>query len=181
MYSLLTFLMLFLVFCIQEFLSPLNAAASHAQILLFQIWFFCTAVTVSYPVMLALAFFAGFLWDLRHVVDPGEGLSDGGTFGISILLYGLVGCIMQGIRPLYFKKRLFPVSLVAGICVFLLRLLDYLFINFKRGGLKFPRVLLFEMVSSALVTMALAPLILYVLYWLTRSAGHSYRYQDYRR
>ncbi|MDB4589851.1 hypothetical protein OAE15_01915, partial [Verrucomicrobiales bacterium] len=73
MYAALSFVMMFLALCLQEFIPRLGESASYGVVLLFPVWFLCTAVTLPYPVMLGASFFAGLLWDLRHTVDPGLG------------------------------------------------------------------------------------------------------------
>ena len=106
MYAALSFVMMFLALCLQEFIPRLGESASYGVVLLFPVWFLCTAVTLPYPVMLGASFFAGLLWDLRHTVDPGLGpagdASTGATpFGISILLSEFTICFRDAIydRP----------------------------------------------------------------------------------
>lgn len=181
MFTLFTSAMLFLVFCIQEFIPRMGENASHALIMLFPLWFLCTAVTVSYPVMLVQAFVCGLLWDLRYTIDPGYGIISDIPFGITVLLYGLLGCVMQGSRGHYAKGQFMAPVFMAGICLILSQLLEYLFLNFKRGSFSFPRPVLVEMAASALVSVAIAPLIIALLYWLSKSTGYHPRRQAYPR
>ena len=172
MYAVLTFVLLSLALCVQEFIPRLGENASFGTVLFFPLWFLCTAVTLPYPVMLAAAFFSGLLWDLRHMVDPGlgaNGLVAGGTaFGMSILLFGLLGNLMHGVRPLYMKRQMgFPILMV-GAGLFLFRFLEYLFLNFKRGNFQFPQPVFREMCSTAIISMILAPLVYFFLWWLSK-------------
>lgn len=181
MYAVMTFLMLFLVLCIQEFIPRLGPDASYGMVLLFPVSFLCMAVTLPYPVMLGLAYFAGVLWDLRYTVDPGAGVAAvtplGVTpFGISILFFGLLGSMMHGVQPLYRKRQWgFPI-LLTGAGIFLFRLLDYLFLNFKRGDFQFPAEVFQEICVTAAISMAFSPLIYFVLFWLSRSLGGGSRH-----
>jgi len=178
MYAGLTFLMLFLVFCVQEFLPRLGPGASYSMIMLYPVWFFCTAVTLPYPVMLLMAFVGGLMWDLRHTVHFGAGI---GAFGMGVMLFGLLGNLMHGVRPLYRKGHMGMPILLAGVCVFLFRAIDYLFLNFKRGGLEFPRVLVWEFCSTALLSMAISPLIYFLLHWLNKTLEFHMRFQTIGR
>ena len=185
MYAALTFVMLFLALCVQEFIPRMGEGASYGIVLFFPVWFLCTAVTLPYPLMLGVAFFAGLLWDLRYAVDPGvmgipgviTGVATGVTpFGISILFFGILGSIMHGVQPLYQKRQMgFPI-LMTGAGIFVFRLLDYLFLNFKRGDFQFPAPVFREICATALVSMVLSPLIYFLLHWLSKSLPGSSRY-----
>ncbi len=188
MYAAVTFVLLYLVLCVQEFVPRLGEQASYGIVLLFPVCFLCMAVTLPYPVMLGLAFYAGALWDLRHSVDPGAGFEGVGfdaavvasatPFGISILFFGVLGSMMHGVQPLYSRnKMVFPIILT-GVGVFLFRLMDFLFLNFKRGNFQFPEPIFREICTTALITTLVSPLVFFVLYWLSRSlhggAHHAY-------
>ena len=161
MYAATTFVILFLVLCVQEFIPRLGPAASYGMVLLFPVCFLCMAVTLPYSVMLGLAFFAGVLWDLRYTVDPGVGISGGFVsgvgftgmevtggaglesagvtpFGITVLFFGLLGSMMHGVHPLYRKSQMALPILLTGFGIFVFRLMDYGILNFKRGNLQFP-------------------------------------------
>ena len=183
MYAALTFVILYLTLCVQEFIPRLGEQASYGIVLLFPVCFLCMAVTLPYPVMLGLAFFGGLLWDLRHTVDPGLGSAGipvpGATpFGISILFFGILGSMMHGVRPLYLRKKMFFPVVLTGVGIFLYRLMDYLFLNFRRGDFQLPPLIFKEMGTTALVSMLVSPLIYFVLYWLSRSlnAGPRHAY-----
>lgn len=190
MYNAIIFVLLFLVFCVQEFIPRLGPDASYAILLLYPVWFMCSAVTLTYPAMLGLAFFAGLLWDLRYSVmaGPGEmvtstdlvGMVKGqAVFGMGIVFFGLMGNMMQGVRPLFLKKRLgFPI-LLTGAGVFAFLLLDFLFLTFKRGSFSFPSILRREMFATALVSMAFSPIFYFILHWLHKSFGYRSRYLSY--
>ncbi len=173
--------MLFFVLCLQEFIPRLGPDASFATFFIYPLWFFCSAVTLSYPVMLGLAFFAGLFWDLRYTIQPGGTVPGEATFGMSILLFGILGSLMHGVRPLYQKRKWALPILLTGACLVLFRVFDYLLLNFKRGDFLFPSTLLREIFATALITMALSPLVYILLHWLSKTFGYHTRYPGYGR
>ena len=181
MYAALSFVLLLVALCAQEFIPRLDESVSYGIILLFPVWFLCTAVTLPYPIMLGLSFFAGLLWDLRYTTDPGLGpaglpITGVTPFGMSILLFGILGHFMHGVRPLYKKRQMgFPILMTGG-GIFLFRMLDYLFLNFRRGNFQFPQPVFREMCSTALLSMAFAPLIYFILWWSARAIHGHHRF-----
>jgi hypothetical protein len=106
-YTIITVLLLLAAFVVQQFL-PAFTGMHHSRILLVQLVFLCCAVTVGQPVMLLLAFIGGFLWDAQCALGPHGGDPEVYTqpvenlrFGYSILLFGGMGVLMQGIQPLF--------------------------------------------------------------------------------
>ena len=53
--------------------------------------------------MLLLALATGFAWDARYFVPLGQDSEL--VFGLTILLYGLAGSFIQGVRPLFRRGR----------------------------------------------------------------------------
>ena len=91
-----------------SFLSPLGV-----RILLVHTIFLTCSLTVSFPMMLGLAFAVGFIWDSTQMAVTG--VNDVG-FGYSIFLLGLTGSLMQGVRPLFKRGRWeVPVVLVGVV------------------------------------------------------------------
>ena len=146
-----------LSFVVQEFL-PVIDWAYHARILFVHTMFFCAAVTVPFPVMLLLALAVGFTWDARYYLPLGD---DGElVFGATILLFGLAGAFIQGVRPLFRRGRWeLPVFMI-GVAALGVQLAEYLVISFERGGLYFPPEIWFKMLTTALLSMLMAPVIL---------------------
>ena len=126
MFCLLLAVTLALSFLAQEFL-PVVTWAYEARVLLVTVVFFAGAAALPFPLMLVFAFATGFVWDARHLVIeaapaggwfPGEVIEAGlpsPSFGYSILLYGLLGSLMQGIRPLFRRGRWELPVLLCGI------------------------------------------------------------------
>jgi cell shape-determining protein MreD len=159
--------------------------------------FFAVAVSVPYPVMLVFAFITGFLWDAKNMVQLMDAdvvtsamvnldvmlPKSGSTFGFSIFLYGLFGSLMQGIRPLFRRGRWEMALLMVGVGTFLLLLCEYLWINFRRGGFYFPASIWYYISTTALLSMAVAPLVFYLIHRLARTCGYHIRLESmaYRR
>lgn len=174
----LLFVIVLLTFVIQEFL-PVFDWFYHARILLVHTVFLCGAVTVPFPVMLLLALATGFVWDARYYVPLGD---DGElVFGFTVLMFGLAGAFIQGVRPLFRRGRWeLPVFMI-GLAAFGILLGEYLIISFERGGLYFPTEIWLKIVMTALFTMALSPFILFLLSLLAKAVGYQIRMEGITR
>lgn len=197
LFSVLVFGLTGLAFLVQEML-PSIPWAYDAVLCLVPVVFFSGAITVPYPVMLLLAFFVGSVSDARHVIAevPAQELVTmlGGddavhqaprashasshlSFGYSIFLYGLLGSLMQGIRPLFRRGRWELPVLMTGIATFLLLLLTYLVMEFRSGDFAFPANVWYYMLSSSLLSMVVAPVMFLLLYRLSRAANYQIRFE----
>ncbi len=192
-FSLLLFCLLCVSMVVQEFI-PSIAMVHNGRLLLVPLLFLASSVTVPYPVMLGLAVAGGFMWDARNVVivdqigvgDFGGSFSMGGTevdlpFGFTIFLYGLLGSLMQGVRPLFRRGRWELPSIMIGVATLLLLLFEYLFINFRRGDFYFPAEVWHKILSSSLFSILVAPLFFLMLYRLARRSGYRIRYEGLSR
>ena len=76
----------------------------NAHIYIVPVIVFYGAMALPFPLMLALAFWAGFLLDALtvQVIGPRVEIS----FGWSILLYAVLAAIMHGLRPLVYPGAL---------------------------------------------------------------------------
>ena len=97
--------------------------------------------------MLLLAFICGLLWDAQHTLGPQGGDPEiysnpveSLRFGYSIILYAMMGLLMQGIQPLFRRGKWHISSILAGIAIFLYLFSEYLLLNFVRGDFTFPPV-----------------------------------------
>jgi len=180
-------ILLVLSFGAQEFL-PAIEFAHQARVLLPPVLYFCSALSVSFPVMLIFAFFTGFVWDARHLpyrpdkikfTDTSEMSPTGNAemrtrsrgdlpHGYSILLFGALGTVMQGIRPLFKRGRWELPVVMVGVATFMWLITEYLLMSFLRGRFYFPDGLWTKLITDALLAMLAAPLLLYCLYSLAR-------------
>lgn len=190
--------LLLLTFAVQEFV-PAVEIAHQATLFLPPVFFFSAAVAVPFSSMLLLAFVTGLLWDARYLpvaagnsassglwdfgglTDPSALLGDGSfVFGLSILLFGLLGTFMQGIRPLFKRGRLELPVLMVGIATFGWLLIQYLLMTFLRGSLHFPSEIWSKMVTDTMLAMLVAPLLYLILYSLARLTSYEIKYEGLR-
>lgn len=178
-YSFITILLLLAAFVIQQFI-PAFTGLNHSRILLVQLVFLCCAVTVGQPTMLLLAFIGGFLWDAQCAIGPHGGLPEVYThpiesmrFGYSILLFGGMGFLMQGIQPLFKQGKWQFSALLSGIAVFLYLISEYAMINFIRGEFVLTRATVFQMAYTAVLTMLFSPIVFWLLFSIAALCDHS--------
>ena len=178
-YSIITIFLLLASFVVQQFL-PAFTGIHHSRILLVQMVFLCSAVTVGLPTMLLLAFIGGFFWDAHSWLGPNGGDPDVYTqqveslrFGYSILLFGAVGFLMQGIQPLFKQGKWQFSAVLSGIAVLLYLATEYAIINFVRGEFSLTKETILQMIFTALLTMLFSPFVFWLLFRIARSCDHS--------
>ena len=168
------FLLLFLVFLAQitEFFIPPVEWFYHARVYIAPVIVFYGAVALPFPMMLALAFFAGFLLDAMtaQVVGPRVEIS----LGSSILIYAVLAGIMHGLRPLFLRGRWEVHCFMAGLCTSLLLLVQYLMINFRRGSLLFTREVWWQIGAPGAIALIISPFVFWILHWFARSTAFPY-------
>jgi hypothetical protein len=186
-YSIATILLLLAAFVVQQFL-PAFTGIHHSRILLVQLVFLCCAVTVGQPTMLLLAFIGGFFWDAQCALGPHGGDSEvyrqqveNLRFGYSILLFGGMGFLMQGIQPLFKQGKWHFSALLSGIAVLLYLAAEYTIINFVRGDFTLSRATMWQMAYTSILTMFFSPLIFWMLFTIASSCGHSINPEAGRR
>lgn len=193
-FNVVAVLLVGLALVLQEFM-PVIEIAHGARAPIAPVMFFAVALTVPFPVMLLCAFGLGLVWDARYLVSPSthadrlatevdwESLgitrfeSDADlTLGYSILLFGLLGSLMQGVRPLFRRGRWELPVIMTGLLTMVWMLAEYLLINLLREGFVFPNEIWLKVVTASLLAMLLAPLMLLVLYNLAVWADYRIRY-----
>ncbi len=186
-YSVITILLLIAAFVIQQFL-PAFTGLYDSRILLVQLVFLCCAVTVGQPTMLLLAFIGGFFWDAQCALGPHGGDLEVYTqqveslrFGYSILLFGGMGFLMQGIQPLFKQGKWQFSAMLSGIAVFLYLSAEYAIINFVRGDLMLTRPTVLQISCTSMLTMLVSPLIFWMLFRIARICHHSINPEAGRR
>lgn len=185
-YCLLITVLLILAFFLQEFI-PVLEWAYHSRMLLVHATFFCAAVTVPYPVMLMLAFVAGFVWEARYHLPITAGNEVAAFsqaelhFGFTIFLFGLLGSVIQGVRPLFRRGRWELPVLMIGVCTLVGILIQYLVISFHRGGFNWTGDLWFNMLMTALFSMLASPFILLLMSRMAKWTGYKIRMEGITR
>ncbi|MGL4400019.1 MAG: hypothetical protein ACRCXD_09135 [Luteolibacter sp.] len=172
-------LLLLASFVVQQFL-PAFTGIHQSRVLLVQLVFLCEAVTVGQPTMLLLAFIGGFLWDAHCAIGPHGGDPEVYTqqveslrFGYSILLFGAMGFLMQGIQPLFKQGKWQFSALLSGIAIFLYLAAEYAIINFVRGEFVLSQATLTQMAFTSLLTMLFSPVVFWMLFSIARACSHS--------
>lgn len=172
---------------VQQFL-PALTILSGSRILPVALVFLCASVTLPAPGMLLLAFTCGFLTDMENWLGPHGGDPEVYEFpvetlhfGYSIVLYGIMGMLMQGIRPLFLRGNWQLSALLAGIAVFLYLSTEFLLINFIRGGFSFGDKTLLKIALSSALTTLFAPLVFWVLFDLAERFHYTIRLDTSRR
>ena len=186
-YSLSLFILVLLALVAQQFIPSLTGLF-NSRLLLVTLVFLCASVTVGPPVMLALAFTCGFLWDAQSALGPpgGDPLvydqpAESLRFGYSIILYGVIGYLMQGIQPLFREGKWQVSAFLVGVSIFVYLVAEYLIINFVRGDFLFHRATLFQIVFTSVLTMLFSPLVFWILFYIAGRFGHEIRFEGLKK
>ncbi len=186
-YSITTILLLLAAFIVQQFL-PAFTGLHHSRVLLVQLVFLCCAVTVGTPTMLLLAFIGGFFWDAQCALGPHGGdpavytqQVENLRFGYSILLFGGMGFLMQGIQPLFKQGKWQFSALLSGIAVLLYLAAEYTIINFVRGEFTLTTATMRQMAFTAILSMLFSPVIFWLLFRIAAICDHSINPEAGRR
>ncbi len=164
---------------VQQFV-PAFIGLSHARLLIVQLVFLCCAVTVTTPTMLLLAFIGGILWDahcyLAPIVSDPEVYTqpvESLRFGYSIILFGAVGFLMQGLNPIFRQGKWHFSAILSGIAIFIYLTAEFILISFIRGDFTMTRSVLRLLVYTSVFTMALSPVVFWILYRVAKLFDYS--------
>ena len=178
-YTIITVLLVLAAFVVQQFV-PAFTGWHHSRLLVVQLVFLCAAVTVNQPTMLLLAFVCGFLWDAQCTLGPLGGDAEiysqpveAMRFGYSILLFGGMGFLMQGIQPLFRQGKWYFSAVLSGIAVFLYLAAEYGFITVVRGSPALSAATVRQMTWTAILTMLLSPPVFWMLSTIAGRCGHT--------
>ena len=165
-------LVLVLIAQIAEFFIPVLPWLYNAHIYIVPVIVFYGAMALPFPLVLALAFYAGMLLDAltAQVISGKVEIS----VGWSILLYGVLAGIMHGLRPLFIRGRWEVHCILSGIGTSLIILAQYLMITFRRGSLVFTPEIWWQIGGPGLIAMAMAPILFWFLQWMGRITAYSY-------
>ncbi len=164
---------------VQQFV-PAFIGLSHARLLIVQLVFLCCAVTVTTPTMLLLGFIGGILWDahcyLAPIVSDPEVYTqpvESLRFGYSIILFGAVGFLMQGLNPIFRQGKWHFSAILSGIAIFIYLTAEFILISFIRGDFTMTRSVLRLLVYTSVFTMALSPVVFWILYRVAKLFDYS--------
>ena len=178
MFFLLMLALMFVALIGQHFVGAFPGMGG--QILLLPIVFFYAAAALPLWAMLICAFAAGLMWDCLTNV-PIDGQSEM-VFGWSILVYGGLGAVMNGLRPLFVRGHWFVHCIICGILTSLLVLIEYVVLTFRREPFAFiwPPEVWRQILSSGIVAVLISPVLFLILNWIGRRLGQfeKPRYSD---
>lgn len=170
-FFLILLVLVFLAQMVELFIPPLEWMY-NAHILIVPIIVFYGAMALPFPLMLALAFFAGLLLDLLTVQVIGAGVEI--ALGWSILIYAALASLMHGLRPLFVRGRWEVHCAMSGVCTSLILLAQYLMITFRRGSIVFTPEVWWQISGPGLIAMIMAPLMFWFLHTIGDATGNPY-------
>ncbi len=164
--------LVFIAQIIEIFIPPLQWMF-NAHVYIVPVIIFYGAIALPFPLMLTLAFIAGFLWDAMaaQVLDTRVEIS----FGWSIMLYAVLAAIMHGLKPLFNRGRWEVHCVLSGLSTSFILLAQYLMISFRRGSLIFNREVWWQIGGPGLLALVMAPLIFWALHWVSRVTNNPYQ------
>lgn len=165
-------LVLVVIAQIAEFFIPPLDWMYHAHIYIAPVIVFYGAMALPFPLMLAMAFFAGVLLDALTVQVIASKVEI--SLGSSILIYAVLAGIMHGLRPLFIRGRWEVHCVLTGICTSAIILAQYLMITFRRGTFMFTREVWWQIGGPGLMAMLMAPVIFWILNWVARVTRYPY-------
>lgn len=165
-------LVLLVIAQIAEFFIPPLDWMYHAHIYIVPVIVFYGAMALPFPLVLAMALFAGVLLDALTVQVIASKVEI--SLGSSILIYAVLAGIMHGLRPLFIRGRWEVHCVLTGICTSAIILAQYLMITFRRGTFLFTREVWWQIGGPGLMAMLMAPVIFWILNWVARMTRYPY-------
>ena len=168
---------------LQHFIPPL-AFMAGARVFVLPLVFLFGALALPFGGMLFLAFACGLMWDALTVqvlevgVGPTTMVTVEHALGFSVLLYGVLGAVMSGFRPLFKRGRWEIHCLVSGLSVSLIVLAEFLMLSVRRMALyqapfEFSREIWWRIGGPGLVALVLAPVVFFFLQSMAALVGYN--------
>ena len=157
---------------VQHFIGPLPPYG--VRVLLMPVVMFYGALALPVPGMLALALCGGLMWDALHVqVDLAHETAEV-ALGWSVILYALLGALMNGFRPLFQRGRWEIHCLLSGVCTSLIVFAEYLMRTFRQEEVVFifNKEVWWRIGGAGLVASLLSPFFFFVLNYIAFLAGY---------
>ena len=157
---------------VQHFIGPLPPYG--VRVLLMPVVMFYGALALPVPGMLALALCGGLMWDALHVqVDLAHETAEV-ALGWSVILYALLGALMNGFRPLFQRGRWEIHCLLSGVCTSLIVFAEYLMRTFRQEEVVFifNKEVWWRIGGAGLVAALLSPFFFFVLNYIAFLAGY---------
>ena len=170
-FFLILMVLVFVAQIVEFFIPPLDWMY-NAHIYITPVLVFYGAMALPFPLVLVLAFWAGFLLDTFNAQVVGTHVEI--SLGSSILLYAVLAGIMHGLRPLFARGRWEVHCIMSGLCTSAILVGQYLMLSFRRGSLFFSREVWWQIGGPGLLAMLMAPLVFWMLHWLARATAYPY-------
>jgi hypothetical protein len=158
-----------------EFFIPPLDWMYNARIYIVPVIVFYGAMSLPFPLVMAQAFFAGFMLDALTAQVLNNPPRVEISLGWSILLYAVLAAIMHGLRPLFIRGRWEVHCVMSGVCTSAIILAQYLMISFRRGSLFFTREAWWQIIGPGIIAMIMAPLAFWILHYLAGLTRNPYR------
>lgn len=182
-FFLILLLSAFFALVVQFYIPPLPFL-SGARVLLLPLVFFFGALALPFPGMLALAFACGLMWDAltAQVLDIGMGPTSARVvevgIGWSVVLYGILGALMSGFKPLFQRGRWEVHCLMSGVCTSVIVLAEYFMISVRRAafyGVPFEinSDIWWRIGGPGLIALVLAPAVFFFLKSMAALVGYN--------
>jgi len=148
------------------------------RVLLMPLVMFYGSIALPYAGMLALTFIGGFMWDALNTqvievtteMAPQQAVEI--SLGWSIVLYAVLGSIMNGLRPLFRRGRWEVYCLLSGVFTSLIVLVEFLMITFRRGTPAFPDVIWERVIGAGAIALLLSPFFYFALSSIAALTGY---------
>ena len=163
--------LVFIAQMVELFLPPLEWMY-NAHIYIVPVIVFYGAMALPFPLMLALAFFAGLLLDVLTMQVVGDKVEI--ALGSSILVYAVLASIMHGLRPLFIRGRWEIHCVMSGVCTSLILLAQYMMITFRRGSILFTPEVWWQIGGPGLMALLIAPLLFWLLHTIGDATGNPF-------
>ena len=172
---------MFLGLVVQHFIAPLQPYG--VRVLIMPVIMFYGALALPVPGMLALAFCGGLMWDALHVqtqIDLKGELNAEVALGWSIVLYAMLGALMNGFRPLFQRGRWEIHCLLSGVCTSVIVFAEYLMRTFRQGWdtdlpepvtFIFNREVWWRIGGAGLIAVLLSPFFFFALNYIAFLVG----------
>lgn len=171
---------LLLLSCIIQQFLPTFSGWHDARILILPLVVLCGSATISTAGMLILTFLGGFLWDAQQVLllEQGDPIVYHSTpdtlkFGYSIILYTLMGFLMQGVRPVFQAGKWYLSAALTGVAIFLYLFVEYLLRGFIIGGFSLDNGMVEQIGATSVMTMLASPFVFWALFRIAKICKHT--------
>jgi len=146
----------FLALLLQQALPAVHVL--HGARFVFVPLIFCmAAMALPFPLMLAAAFFTGFLCDLMYLHVVGGRVEI--ALGCSIVFFVIYGSIANGLRPGYLQGHWWPLIPLAGGGTAAYLLMQFAMISLRREGFEFDAALVWRVLAPGCIASVFAPIL----------------------